>query len=154
MEIPPPAFRTTNCEIQCCICGGKCVLYWVKGDVWEQCASHADCCGGHLCVACAEQILDRKMTLDDLAIDKYLLTAKNETGQSQRVIHCVVDTVMGAASHANVPFPNQWCYMWDDYYDLGRRLCSQTPHPDTIVRRLVDETTSHFPNFTNPYSAQ
>ena len=152
MEIPPPDFRSPECNINCCVCGAKCILYRLNDPVWNECASHADCCGGHLCVDCAERILERKLTLDDLAIEKYLLTAKNETGQSRRVIHCVVDTVIGAADHVEIPIPGNWCFMWDDYYKLGKKLCRQTPNAPEIVRRLIDETNQHFPDFTNPYS--
>jgi hypothetical protein len=151
MDIPPPAFRTPACTVQCCLCSENCVLYWVKDAVWEQLKSAAQCCGGHVCVACAEQHLGRQLTLDDLAIEKYLFTAANETGSTRRVIHCVVDTVMGAANEAGVSAPSEWCYMWNEYHDLGKKLASQTADSGQVVARLIDEARRHFPDFRNPY---
>jgi hypothetical protein len=154
VEIPPPSFRTSECYAQCCVCSSACVLYWVRDDVWEQLKSAAQCCGGHLCVGCAETFLKRPLTLEDLAIEKYLHTARNESaGSPPVVIHCVVDTVMGAASHAGVATPLKWCYMWNEYFDLGKKLASRTPNAGQVVARLIVEAEEHFPNFSNPYSA-
>ncbi len=152
MEIPPPNFQTVDCYIQCCLCSKDCVLYWVRDDVWQRLESAAQCCGGHVCVQCAEKFLGRELTLNDLAIEKYLLTANNEIGSKQRrVIHCIVDTVLGAANEAGVIAPSHWCYMWDQYFDLGKKLASQTINPEQVVPRLIRETETHFPNFSNPY---
>lgn len=152
MEIPPPTFRTNECYVKCCLCSDKCVLYWLRDDVWKQLESVARCCGGHVCVTCAETFLRRHLTLDDLAIDKYLLSAQNEPVSSRPVIiHCVVDTVLGAANQAGVPAPSKWCYMWKEYYDLGKKLASQTTNAEQLVAGLINQTETHFPNFSNPY---
>ncbi len=151
--IPPPKFQTDDCgEIKCCICGDKCVLYWLNDDVWEKCHSDASCCGGHLCLLHAESILGRKITLADLAVEKYLLTARNEKNGQRRVVHCLVDTMIGAANHSNVQIPTGWCSMWSEYVGLGRTLSSQTENAPFLVRQLIAETTRHFPNFANPYA--
>ena len=130
------------------------MLYWVRDDVWEALKPAAQCCGGHVCVPCAEKFLGRKLTLDDLAIEKYLLTSKNENGGRQHIIHCVVDTVLGAANEAGVLAPPNWCYMWDEYYALGKKLASQTTDPKQVVPRLIKQTETQFPNFSNPYLSE
>jgi hypothetical protein len=131
------------------------VLYWVRDDVWNQLQSAAQCCGGHVCVAWAEKVLRRHLKLDDLAIDKYLLTAQNEPVGSQPVIiHCVVDTVLGAANQAGVSAPSKWCCMWKEYYELGKNLASQTPNAAQVVAGLINQTETLFPNFRNPYSTE
>jgi len=129
----------------------NCVLYWIGDAVWEQLQPAAQCNGGHVCVACAEKYLERSLTLEDLAIEKYIFTAANETGSTRRVIHCVVDTVLGAANEAGVSAPSHWCYMWSEYHELGKKLASQTANPAQVVQRLIDETQLHFPEFSNPY---
>jgi hypothetical protein len=151
MEIPPPAFRTIECQLQCCVCSENCVLYWLKDDVWKQLQPAATCCGGHVCVRCAEEYLKRSLTLDDLSIENYLRTANNGRGNSRSIIHCVVDTVMGAANQAGVSIPFQWCYMWEQYHDLGKKLASQTPNAAQVVAGLIEKTMRYFPNFSNPY---
>ena len=153
-EIPPPQYLDPRCGlVECCVCGCKCVLYWLKDEVWRACQAHASCCGGHLCVPHAEIALGRKLTLGDLAVDKYVETVKSETsnGGPQRANHCIVDTLIGAAIEAGVDFPTNWCSMWDDYINLGKTLSSQTIDAANEVRRLVYETTLHFPTFSNPY---
>lgn len=154
-EIPPPAYVDPRCgPAQCCVCGAKCVLYWLRDDVWAICQTHASCCGGHLCFAHAEEILGRQLTLNDLAVENYLATAKNERENERRVIHCIVDTVIGAAVEAGVDVPNNWCSMWPEYMELGKKLCTQTADAENVVHRLIGETTKHFPDFKNPYIEQ
>jgi hypothetical protein len=149
--IPPPRFQTDSCVVHCCICGSDCVLYWLRDDVWARVQPAAQCCGGHACVSCAEVQLGRQLTLADLAIEKYRLTAKNEPPNAPGVIHCVVDTVMGAAFETGVMTPTNWCTMWQPYVELGRKLALQTPAARNVVVELIDRTREHFPNFTNPY---
>jgi hypothetical protein len=154
-EIPPPFFRYAQCELQCCVCNEKCVLYYLKNEVWAQVKPVATCCGGHVCVGCAENYLRRPLTLHDLSIENYLWTA-NRPGLYDQVMHCVVDTVMGAACQAGVPFPEKWCYMWEQYYNLGKKLASQTPGGVARVVELMIQTTVRcFPKeFNNPYETQ
>jgi hypothetical protein len=66
-------------------------------------------------------------------------------------MHCVVDTVMGAANQAGVTIPFQWCYMWEQYFELGKKLASQTLNAAQVVAGLIATTEKYFPNFTNPY---
>jgi hypothetical protein len=152
-EIPLPKFWTGQCYAECCACSQNCLLYWVKDEVWKEIKSAAHCCGGHVCVSCAEEVLGRKLTLHDLAVEKYLLTAKNYRGPSQLPVpkHCLVDVMVGAANVAGVDFPIEWCSMWPEYYELGKVLASQTAEPEQVVRRLIERTQVCFPNFTNPY---
>ena len=102
----------------------------------------------------AEEILARQLTLNDLAVENYLETAKNGPENERSVIHCIVDTVIGAASAAGVDFPSNWCSMWPEYTELGKKLSSQTADAAKVVRRLISETAEHFPDFKNPYTEQ
>ena len=61
------------------------------------------------------------------------------------VIHCVVDTVLGAAYQVGAATPSGWCYMWNEYYDLGKKLASQTPNAEQVVPVLIKQTQNIFP---------
>ena len=151
-KISPPAYIDPRCGLAlCCICGADCVLYWLRDEVWSICKVNASCCGGHLCLKHAEEIVGRKLTLNDLSVIQYLATAKNETDDKPRVIHCLVDTVIGAAFVAGVNVPSDWCSMWDAYTELGKKLGTQTPDAANAVKRLIRETKDYFPDFQNPY---
>jgi hypothetical protein len=63
-------------------------------------------------------------------------------------MHCVVDTVMGAANQTGVSIPFQWCYMWEQYYDLGKKLAWQTPNAAQVVAGLIEKTMRNFVNFS------
>ena len=91
---------------------------------------------------------------NNLAVENYLETAKNGPENERSVIHCIVDTVIGAASAAGVDFPSNWCSMWPEYTELGKKLSSQTADAAKVVRRLISETAEHFPDFKNPYTEQ
>jgi hypothetical protein len=151
-EIPSPKFWTGQCHAACCACGENAVLYWVKDEVWNGIRSSAQCCGGHVCVKCAKGVLGRDLTLHDLAIEKYLFTAKNYgDGQLPVPKHCLVDVMLGAAQLGGVDFPSEWCSMWTEYVDLGKTLASQTANPEQIVPQMIEQTLKCFPNFENPY---
>ena len=58
---------------------------------------------------------------------------------------------MGAANEASVPHRSDWCWMWNEYHDLGKKLAAQTPYLQQVVRDMIYQTEEHFPNFNNPY---
>ena len=150
--IPPPEFKTDECGlIECCVCGEKCVLYWLHDSVWADCQPDESCCGGHLCPTHAEEVLGRNLTLNDISVEKYLRTAKNRKNRKQVMMHCVVDIVIGAARHSGVELPSEWCSMWNEYCELGEKLSRQTKNAAQATRVLIEQTKLHFPNFSNPY---
>jgi hypothetical protein len=150
--LPPPDFKSIDCGlVECCVCGAKCVLYWLKDEVWKSCQARADCCGGHLCLLHAEEALGRPLTLRDIDIENYLLTARNMRAGDQRITHCIVDLAIGAANFSNVELPKEWCMMWKEYYEIGMKLCEQTDDAAEATRSLIAKTELHFPKFSNPY---
>jgi len=130
------------------------VLYWLKQDVWNQVRNNAICFGGHLCIDCAGDFLGRKLTLHDLAIDKYKLTAKNMPDGDYVISHCVVGMLLGAAAYAGVEgYPAKWCWHFESYYRMGEQLAAQTNDAAQVLPDLFVEAERHFPNFRDPYDA-
>lgn len=150
--IYPPEFQENGVEVHCCKCAATCRLCWFHDNTWQPLVPVAQCAGGHLCVGCAEQSLGRPLTLNDLSVEKFLLTQRNEFNGP--VIHFVVDIVIGAAQQAGVQIPFQWCSMWKEYTEIGEKLASQTPDVQEVVRNLINQTMRLFPNFSNPYERQ
>lgn len=151
--IPPPEFSDENgVKVHCCKCAATCRLCWFDDKTWQRLIPVAQCGGGHLCVGCAEQSLGRPLTLNDLAVEKFLMTQRNEVNGP--IIHCVVDIVIGAAQQAGVQLPFHWCSMWKEYTEIGAKLASQTPNAQQVVPELINQALRHFPDFSNPYSAQ
>jgi hypothetical protein len=137
--------------MHCISCGVPLLLYWLKDEVWTQVrGTGAPPEGGFsLCLGCAEKRLGRRLTLDDLGIGKYQLTAGNMPNRPDFMKEYARATVYGACEESKVPTPAAWQRPADrphtDALAVGASLARQTLNASSLLPQLILEVNRWFP---------
>ena len=128
--------------MNCVKCDQPSQLFWLKDEVWNQIREkkHGEANGFILCFKCAEEILGRPLTLDDLALSHYL---KTEHMPRDFLQECVRSTLHGAYQATRVPLPEGWETPHErpftDAFEIGTKLGKQTPNAQKKLADLLHE---------------
>jgi hypothetical protein len=133
--------------MNCVNCNQPSQLFWLKDDTWNQIREkkHAEENGFILCFECATKVLERPLTLHDLALSYYL---KTEHMPRKFLQEYARSTLHGAYQVTSTLLPEGWVPPHDrpftDAFEIGIKLGKQTPNSQEKLADLLREYKRYF----------
>ncbi len=128
-------------------CGHDYEMFWLKEVVWNQIPGTKDAPEDSMtpCLACAETLLARQMTLGDISVSSYLRT----TGMPTEFLREYVKALLcGAFTACMTPLPNGWIIPTELPHTVaaahGKKLAKQSASPQTALKQLMLDFQSSF----------